>query len=83
MRLIAIKSTETLAQSIDFATDNGNRFANVNRFGELLIYGEDMKITRHEVDRVKVVTDNFDLFYTQLMRLQNEIQDLLTPTLSR
>lgn len=81
MKLIAIAPTETKPMSIDMLTNSGNRFANVNKFGELKLFGEDMTITHDELKKVLAITDNFPLFYMQLIRLQNEIQDLLTPTL--
>lgn len=81
MILKAIPGSETKPQSINISTDNGNLFANINKFGELLLFGEDMTITHDEVKKVLVISENFQLFYMQLIRLQNEIQDLLTPTL--
>jgi hypothetical protein len=90
MKLIAIAGTLTQAQSIDLLTYNGNRFANVNKFGKLKLYGEDMNLLHDELKKVIVIADNFKLFFDNLMTLQIEIKELnkeilftLTPTLSR
>ena len=83
MKLTAIPGNEIKPQSINISTDSGNKFANVNKFGELVLFGEDMAITHEEMKKVLVIADNFQLFYMQLIRLQNDIQDLLTPTLRK
>jgi len=83
MKLTAIPGNETKPQSINISTDNGNLFANINKFGELLLFGEDMAITHDEMKKALVIAENFQLFYMQLIRLQNDIQELLTPTIGR
>ena len=83
MKLIAIKGTQTKPNSIDIYTDNDNKFASVNMFGTLIIFGENEPLFKDEIKKINVIVENFDLFFTQLIRLQNEIVELLTPTLAR
>jgi len=83
MILIAKPATEKVPQIIEIFTDNGNKFAQLNRYGSLILFGENEPLFKEERKQVNVIADNFDLFYSQLIRLQNEVTDLLTPTISR
>lgn len=81
MKLIAIPGTDKVPQTIEIYSHSGNKYAAINRHGSLVIFGENEPLYKDELKKVNVISENFDLFYTQLIRLQNEVQDLLTPTL--
>lgn len=86
MKLKTIPATETQPQAIDLYTDNGNRFASINKVGVLRLFGEDSTIDYGELEQVKSISDNFSLFYNNLCEKDEEIKRLrLTniPTLSR
>jgi len=81
MILIAKPGIGTKPPVIEIYTDNRNMFASINVYGSLILFGENEPLFNKERKQVNVIADNFDLFYAQLIRLQNDIQDLLTPTL--
>lgn len=86
MKLKTIPATDKEPQTIDLYTDNGNRFASINKMGVLRLFGEDMSIDYGELREVIVISDNFHLFYNNLCAKDEEIKRLrLTniPTLSR
>jgi hypothetical protein len=70
MRLIAIKATiEKPHHSIDILTNNGNKFASINKCGELTVFGEDMTLIHSELKKINVIADNFDLFFNNIKTL--------------
>ena len=86
MKLKTIPATETEPQTIDLYTENGNRFASINKVGVLRLFGEDMTIDYGELEQVKIISDNFSLFYNNLVQKDEEIRKLRLnniPTLER
>jgi hypothetical protein len=86
MKLKTIPATETEPQAIDLYTENGNRFASINKVGVLRLFGEDMAIDYGELREVIVISDNFSLFYNNLFDKDEEIRKLRLnniPTLAR
>jgi len=78
MILKAIPGTLTYPQTIELSTETGNKFASVNRWGELKVFGEDMSLINLEVKKVLAISENFSLIFENLIRLQSEIE-LLKP----
>lgn len=66
MILVPVKATETQCQTINLLTDNGNKFASIDKRGRIKVFGEDSYLEISEIKDILKISDNFDLFFKNI-----------------
>ncbi len=66
MKLRPIQATESEPQRIELLTDNGNKFASVDKAQNIRVYGEDLTITVSEAKVMLDISDNFELYFSNI-----------------